>query len=805
MNPEGSPSSLDPLGFGVTMVGFTAGQVVGDDRYVLQRLLGQGGMGVVWLALDKRLGDEVALKFLPPPVRMDPAAIDDLRRETSKSRKLTHPNIVRIHDLHEAKGSDAFISMEYVDGLTLSHLRVEQPTRVFSWAQLEPLVRQLCLALEYAHEKARVVHRDLKPSNLMVNAASDLKVADFGIARVVSDSMSRVSLKQGTSGSPPYMSPQQMDGKTARPTDDIYALGATLYELLTSKPPFYSGDVIHQVRSLTPEPMADRLAEFEIENNIPPQVEAVIRQCLEKDPAKRPQRAAEVVELLDRKATSVDTGKSTSPPQSPAGTSQSKPKGKGLWIKVLLIILVIVLAPLVASYVAVIVAHEIKVHRQQLVSPTVPPSETSPPAPVAPSEPAPSVPTTPATTVATDNAVAADYRIKATAGDVESARKLGLLYLKADGVPRDATEAIKWLENAADKGDALAQNALGEVYLKGNGIKEDDVQAVNWFQKAADQGLAEAQFNLGKMYISGLGTAPDQEQGVSYYQKAADQGNADAENEIGIDYRYGADGLAKDEVNADAWFKKAVTSYQSAAEQGDLEAQYQLGLDYSDGYGVPRDIAEGGAWYKKALSGYQKLADQGDPEAQYKAGLMYYTSKGVTEDDNQALSLFHKAADQGYPAAVAEIGIAYRYGYGVDKDPDKSIDWYKKAADLGDVSALLVMGDIYRVSVDTPKDFTQALHWYQKYASAAPYDPTGLYLIGNIYFTGGYGVTQDYSQALSYFQQAADKGNAPAQEKLGEMYENGWGVTKDIPTAVEWYKKAGNDSDAQAALKRLGY
>src|SRR6185369_3688070 len=136
------------------------GFLVGGGRFTLMRLLGRGGMGVVWLARDEQLHEDVALKFLPPEIRHDAVALDDLRRETARSRKLTHSNIIRIHDFYRSE-HEAFISMEYVDGPNMSDLRLEQPNRVFTWTYLEPLVKQLCEALDYAHGE-KIVHRDLK-------------------------------------------------------------------------------------------------------------------------------------------------------------------------------------------------------------------------------------------------------------------------------------------------------------------------------------------------------------------------------------------------------------------------------------------------------------------------------------------------------------------------------------------------------------------------------------------------------------------------------------------------------------------
>src|SRR3954464_6117175 len=234
------------------------GRTVGAERYLLKKVLGQGGMGVVWLAHDMRLREFTALKFLPPDVAADPAAVEDLRRETLRSRKLSHPNIVRIHDLWEMQGAPTFISMEYVDGPNLHYLRAHRPSKVLTWKFLQPLLRQLCEALDYAHGE-RILHRDLKPANLMQDSNGRLKLADFGLACVIHDSFARVSGHPPTQGTLPYMSPQQAKGEKPAVGDDIYSLGATLYELLKSQPPFHSGDLAYQLSHNRPQDMRERL------------------------------------------------------------------------------------------------------------------------------------------------------------------------------------------------------------------------------------------------------------------------------------------------------------------------------------------------------------------------------------------------------------------------------------------------------------------------------------------------------------------------------------------------------------------
>src|SRR5436305_11122667 len=255
-------------------------------------------MGIVWLARDEELERDVALKFLPDVIVHDRALLNELKRETRRRLELTHKNIVRIHDFvfNETSGC---ISMEYVDGETLSNLRAEKEQKVFEPNELSGWTSQLCDALDYAHNQARIIHRDLKPANLMVNKKGDLKVSEFGIARSLGDTVSRLTMEQGRSGTLVYMSPQQLDGERGTHLDDVYSLGATLYELLTSKPPFYSGNIDRQIHERIAPAMAERRKEFNIEPpSVPGAWEEVVAACLAIDPAKRPQSTAEVAQRL---------------------------------------------------------------------------------------------------------------------------------------------------------------------------------------------------------------------------------------------------------------------------------------------------------------------------------------------------------------------------------------------------------------------------------------------------------------------------------------------------------------------------
>jgi serine/threonine protein kinase len=285
-------------------------------RYELVRELGIGGMGVVWLVRDHGLGIDVAFKFLPDVLRKDRASLDELRDEARRNLRLTNESIVRIYDFVE-DDTLAGITMEYVDGDTLASRKSEAPSRVLEVDELWPLVRQLCRALHYAHTQPRVVHRDLKPANLMVTRDGRLKITDFGIARSISDSFTRVSNAQPSAGTLVYMSPQQLMGEPPQPTDDIYSIGATIYDLLSGKPPFHTGSIAAQLLQSVPPRMSERRAHLERAGTpIPEEWEETVAACLAKNPEQRPATALEIIRRIEGPVSSrvIDPGETVTEP-----------------------------------------------------------------------------------------------------------------------------------------------------------------------------------------------------------------------------------------------------------------------------------------------------------------------------------------------------------------------------------------------------------------------------------------------------------------------------------------------------------
>ncbi len=262
-----------------------AGQTI--YQYIIQDEIGAGGMGVVYKALDTKLGRLVALKFLPPRLSHDNELKRRLSDEARAASALDHPNIVVIHDINETPAGDVFIAMAFHEGVTLREkIRAGLTTK-----ESLQIARQVASGLARAHEHG-ILHRDIKPSNVIVAKDGVARIIDFGLAK---SSDVTATLDGAARGTPLYMSPEQASGKTVDFRTDLWSLGAVLYEMLAGNPPF-RGDKPFQVMHAVvhDEPPALR----EIRPDLPVEIEAITSRALQKDPAKRYQSAAEMVNDL---------------------------------------------------------------------------------------------------------------------------------------------------------------------------------------------------------------------------------------------------------------------------------------------------------------------------------------------------------------------------------------------------------------------------------------------------------------------------------------------------------------------------
>jgi predicted Ser/Thr protein kinase len=269
-----------------TDVRFLPGAVLGE-RYRVVSLLGRGGMGEVYRADDLKLGQPVALKFLPSRMRERPELLDRLLKEARIARQVSHPNVCRVYDVGEADGR-TFITMEYVDGEDLRSLmdRIGQ----LSARKALDIARQLSAGLQAAHDLG-ILHRDLKPANVMLDARGRVRITDFGLAMAISD----VGAGDVHSGTPAYMAPEQLDGRDPTVRSDIFALGLVMYELFTGMRAFPRGS-IDELRRAYEESRPARPAAVVPDLN--PAIERTILTCLESDPTLRPASARAVTAAL---------------------------------------------------------------------------------------------------------------------------------------------------------------------------------------------------------------------------------------------------------------------------------------------------------------------------------------------------------------------------------------------------------------------------------------------------------------------------------------------------------------------------
>ena len=299
------------------LIGASLGHCVVED------FLGQGGMARVYRGRQENLDRVVAIKVLPPYYAADPDFVERFKREAVAMAKLSHPNIVTVHDAGEENGR-LFIVMEYIGGGTLKE-RMASP---LTMRDITRVVHEVASALSYAHAQG-IVHRDVKPVNVLLDGGGRAVLSDFGIAKVLATSAALTHSGAGV-GTPEYMSPEQCRGAAVDARADIYALGVMLFEMLTGRTPFvadnYTALAHSHIYEAPPLPSA-------LNPRISPAVQSVILKALEKDPADRFQKATELAAALEMAVESQTPVKlsnrpmphPTAPPRRPSGPQPQQP------------------------------------------------------------------------------------------------------------------------------------------------------------------------------------------------------------------------------------------------------------------------------------------------------------------------------------------------------------------------------------------------------------------------------------------------------------------------------------------------
>jgi tRNA A-37 threonylcarbamoyl transferase component Bud32 len=293
-------------------------------RYRIVGPIGRGGMGEVFRADDLRLGQAVALKFLPESLENDADRLERLYTEVRLAREITSAAICRVHDVDDVDGLH-FISMEYIDGEDLGSL-LRRIGRLPGDKALE-LARQLCAGLAAAHDKG-VLHRDLKPQNVMLDGRGRGRITDFGLATIAGD----LNADEVRSGTPAYMAPEQLEGREVTVRSDVYALGLVLYEIFTGRRAI-EGRTLEELtrrhREQVPVPPSTLVSDVD------PAVDGAILRCLEKDPARRPASALAVAALLpggDPLAAALAAGETPSPELVAASGRREGLSPRQVWV-----------------------------------------------------------------------------------------------------------------------------------------------------------------------------------------------------------------------------------------------------------------------------------------------------------------------------------------------------------------------------------------------------------------------------------------------------------------------------------------
>ena len=304
---------------------FPPGTILGG-RYRIVGKLGKGGMGEVFRADDLKLGQQVALKFLPPEVDRDPARLTQLHGEVRMARQVSHPNVCRVYDIDEVEGH-TFLSMEYVDGEDLASL-LRRIGRFPEERGLE-ISRQVCAGLAAAHERG-VIHRDFKPANVMLDGTGRVRITDFGLAGVSGEAL--------RAGTPAYMAPEQLGGQEVTARSDIYALGLVLYEVFTGKRALEGSNLAELIRR---REQAEIVPPSMITRGLSPEIDRAVMRCLAPDPAARPASALAVSAALpggDPLAAALAAGETPSP-EMVAAAGETTGLSRLLGISLLVVVL----------------------------------------------------------------------------------------------------------------------------------------------------------------------------------------------------------------------------------------------------------------------------------------------------------------------------------------------------------------------------------------------------------------------------------------------------------------------------------
>ncbi len=770
------------------------------DSYVIRRVLGAGGFGITYEVEHQRLGKPFAIKEYFPrgyAGRTGHAVsaltnaqgtyqwgLDRFLQEARALALFHHRAIVAVSNVFEANGT-AYIVLTLENGRDMQRWRAELG-RAPTQAELDHVLIDLLDALEVLH-RTDLLHRDIAPDNIYIRTDCTPVLLDFGAARhAISQRSTQMSAIVKSGYSPPEQ--YTTDARNQGAWSDIYALGATLYFLITGKPP---PEAALRMLDDTYVPAAQAAG-----SGYRPTFLAAIDAALKSAPGQRPQTIAEwrrsLLEGEDPAAAAA--GRSTAATQHPPASDTSARgwaaiRSGGSSPQQL------VAAPAPSRRKSAVVAGTaalLLVAGMSALAVMKPSGSTV----VATCDRSASVPFDPNAkgagvlleAIDHGEAIGACRAALERAGDSDRPRlqtQLAYAYRAAG----DFKSAEPLLVAATHASYPEAQSLYGELLYDGiPPVPFDRATACRLFDLARSGGSVNGMANFAGCLGEGHGgVSRDEARSHALYRQAAERGMREGMLFTGLQLRDGR-GVRQDIPAAIRWLEQA-------AAKDEPRAHYLLGDLFEYGFGVTRDRERAGKHFEKAKAGLERMAKAFHADAMAVLGVMHRDGLGTAKDPVRAADYYRRAVDLGATGAMRDLAMLTASGEGVTKDAAKGQQLLRAAIARGDESSQHLLGYWYETGFTVTQNYAEALRNYRA-AAERQYGPA-MHEIGNLYYDGK-GVAKNQAEALRWFRLAAERNNVPSINSVGVLIDNGDGVVSDPREASRWYQRAADLGNADA-------